>query len=147
MSGISSLEETLQKVFSPRGEIAFAYLFGSQAQGREGPLSDIDIAVYLEKPEQVKSGTFGYRAELSQILERRLGKRVDVVILNHATLLLSFQVLKNGRLIFCRSEKLRFLFHYRVQREYLDIQPLREVQNFYLQRRMREGNLGGTHRG
>ena len=28
--------------------VLFAYLFGSQATGRAGPLSDVDVAVYLD---------------------------------------------------------------------------------------------------
>ena len=35
--------------FASRPEVEFAYLYGSYGVGREGPLSDVDIAVYLTK--------------------------------------------------------------------------------------------------
>lgn len=44
------MQEILQKLstaLEPESDIAFAYLFGSVAKGRSGPLSDVDVAVYF----------------------------------------------------------------------------------------------------
>ncbi|MFQ5750398.1 MAG: nucleotidyltransferase domain-containing protein, partial [bacterium] len=41
----------LQKYFSTRQDIAFAFLFGSQANGQTHKLSDVDIAVYFYPKE------------------------------------------------------------------------------------------------
>ena len=44
------MHEILQKLstaLESEPDIAFAYLFGSVAKGRSGPLSDVDVAVYF----------------------------------------------------------------------------------------------------
>jgi predicted nucleotidyltransferase len=38
----------LKRIFEQRG-VVLAYLFGSQATGRAGPLSDVDFAVLLDQ--------------------------------------------------------------------------------------------------
>ncbi|MEM3112753.1 MAG: nucleotidyltransferase domain-containing protein, partial [Candidatus Anstonellales archaeon] len=39
--------ETLKDYFETRKDIAFAFLFGSQARGTATKISDVDIAVYF----------------------------------------------------------------------------------------------------
>jgi predicted nucleotidyltransferase len=39
--------EALKNYFQKRKDIAFAFLYGSQAKGNATPLSDVDIAVYF----------------------------------------------------------------------------------------------------
>ena len=43
----TNLIEKLKEYFSQRGDIAFAFLYGSQAKGHANRLSDVDIAVYF----------------------------------------------------------------------------------------------------
>jgi predicted nucleotidyltransferase len=45
----SKIEQKLKKYFAGKDYIAFAYLFGSMARGKFTPLSDIDIAVYIDQ--------------------------------------------------------------------------------------------------
>lgn len=40
-------KETLKEYFKKRKDVAFAFLFGSQARGTATKLSDIDIAIYF----------------------------------------------------------------------------------------------------
>ena len=42
--------EKLDAVFRNYSFIASAYLFGSQATGKTGPMSDVDIAILLKEP-------------------------------------------------------------------------------------------------
>jgi len=39
--------KTLKDYFAKHRDVAFAFLFGSQASGKASSLSDIDMAVYL----------------------------------------------------------------------------------------------------
>ncbi|MFW6026429.1 MAG: nucleotidyltransferase domain-containing protein, partial [Candidatus Woesearchaeota archaeon] len=60
-------EKHLQKMKNllfEREEIVFVYLYGSMARGTANKLSDIDIAVYIDKNKKPESGSFGYRSEL-----------------------------------------------------------------------------------
>lgn len=84
-------------------EILDAYLFGSQARGDAGALSDIDIAVFIEE-DLAEPGPYGYDAELITDLMTELGtNHIDVVLLNRAPPLLYHRVLRDGKLLVTRD--------------------------------------------
>lgn len=79
-----------------RREILEAYLFGSHARGSARAQSDLDVAVYLDDPRPAAS-PFGYAADLTAALMSSLGtQRVEVVVLNEASPLLYYRVLRDG---------------------------------------------------
>ncbi len=47
-ANIEQRVDTLGEALSGCGEVLFAYVFGSGAVGRLTPLSDVDVAVYLD---------------------------------------------------------------------------------------------------
>jgi len=84
-----SLLEKLKRYFNERKEVAFAFLYGSQAKGAAIALSDVDIAVYFypEKrhPIEYEEEVF-YSAE-NEIwgdLEGLLNRSVELLVLNRA---------------------------------------------------------------
>ncbi len=105
----------------PNGVIA-VYLFGSFARGNEGPESDVDVAVlYSEAPAR----TFdGLPLSLEEGLERRLGRAVEVVVLNHASVDLIHRVLRDGKLLIDLDPSSRIQFEVRVRNEYFDLEPI-----------------------
>lgn len=135
--------KTLQDVLGAREEIIFAYLFGSVAKGINNKLSDVDVAVYVNKNAMPVSGSFGYKSELLAETENVLNQKVDIVILNEIPLFLAYNILKNGQLILCHNISERVNFHFRVMRDYLDFQPFISVQNKYLKERLKNGSFGG----
>jgi predicted nucleotidyltransferase len=136
------LKEKITKVLSSISDIRFAYLFGSQARGVAGLLSDIDIAVFFDETNAYEGKTYGLECELIPGLERILGRPVDLVVLNKASVFLRYQVLKEGELLFCSSEEARIKFHEETIRLHLDFLPFRTVQNRYLKKRLFEGDFG-----
>lgn len=143
-SGSSALlRARLGPFFKGRSEVVFAYLFGSISRGTAGELSDIDLAVFIGPPGLPQTGNYGYQSDLSVELQALLEKEVDLVLLNDASAALRYRVLRDGCLIFCRSEKERRLFHERAVMQYLDLQPLLRVQRHYLHKRLAEGVFGG----
>ncbi|MGR3302844.1 MAG: nucleotidyltransferase domain-containing protein [Candidatus Scalindua sp.] len=49
----NSIKEKLLPLFSKyNGNVLFAYLFGSAAQGNMSPLSDVDLAVFLSRQNE-----------------------------------------------------------------------------------------------
>jgi predicted nucleotidyltransferase len=136
------LKEKIIKVLSPISYIRFAYLFGSQARGTAGILSDIDIAVFFDETANQGVKLYGPECELIPEMERLLERPVDLVVLNKASIFLRYQVLKDGELLFCNSEEARINFHEETIRRYLDFLPFRKVQNHYLKRRLTEGSFG-----
>jgi len=124
-----------------RPEIIVAYLFGSQATGKAGPLSDVDLAFLIDPvlSEAKGRGRYGYHAQLiTELIKLLATNDVDVVILNEAPLLLKFKVIYHGRVIFSRSEKERLAFHVKAFNEYQDFRPFLAVQGRYLVKRLKK---------
>jgi uncharacterized protein len=93
--------DAIRRALADRPEILEAYLFGSQARGHAGVLSDVDVAVYAS---EIPDAPFGYEAELGSDLQRALGRsRVDVVLLNRAPPLLYHRVLRDGVRVLSRD--------------------------------------------
>jgi len=110
-------------VFEKDHRIQVAYLFGSSCRGSQVPESDTDIAVMLsELPEDM----LDYYLDLTDKLTRLFGDRIDLAILNEAPPVLSHQVIKTGKVIYCRDERARVQFEARALRQYLDLVWLRE---------------------
>lgn len=120
----------LAKYFSTRGEIKFAYLFGSQAKNNAGKLSDIDIAVYLDQNLD-ESRTFKKVRDEYKRFDIRLGligetgrllktDKIDLVILNDIPLSLSYRVVRDGKIIYCKDELKRIRFEARIMSMYFD---------------------------
>ncbi len=134
---------TLKMELSTRPEITFAYLFGSVATNKTNTLSDIDLAIYLDPDYRQRKKGYGYQSELITELSSLLSTPVDVVILNRASTIQKYQVIKNGVLIFSRCNKARREFHEKTIRDYLDLKPLLKVQQKYLQQRFSKSSFGG----
>jgi len=115
------------------------YFFGSQARSRPWAESDVDLAVLLAPG--VSRGRYGaIRVELiGELMSVFQSNKVDVVILNEAPPLLTYEgVIQGGRLLFEKDKLTRVRFQVRAFHEYVDTAPLREVQNRYLMEVIRD---------
>ncbi|MET1159624.1 MAG: HepT-like ribonuclease domain-containing protein [Thermoprotei archaeon] len=117
---IAKAREALEK----RSDILFAYIFGSRATGRYRDKSDIDIAIYTEKPLRWREFV-----ELALELEDSLGIRVDLVDLRTAPLILAYEIISNGVVIIDRNREKRVEFETRILKEYLDLKP--RLEKYY----------------
>ena len=145
--GADRVQSRLDGFFETRPEVLFAYLFGSVARGNAGALSDIDIAVYLDPLQLPKKTGYGFHCELLVELQALLANDTDLVVLNQASTVLRYQVIKDGTLIFCRSEDSRRDFHDHAVKAYLDLKPLLKAQRYYLHKRVAAGTFGGGNFG
>lgn len=96
-----------------------AYIFGSEATGKAGVLSDMDIAVLVDKDID-KSARFDMTLRLSSELSAILNRRADIVMLNDSTAQLSYEVIKHGRPIFCRDKSAKVDLEINILSRYLD---------------------------
>ena len=97
-------------------------LYGSQARGRAGPLSDVDLALLSG------SATEPDAMELARArtdLEALLGRDVDLVVLDTASPVLAMQVLRQGRLLYERDPAALAAFAVRALGEYFDLKQTR----------------------
>jgi len=88
--------QTLGRALEACPAVVFAYLFGSAASGRLRPLSDVDVAVYLDESVDATDA----RLEVLGLLTRHLGTdEVDLVVLNTAPTALAGRILGTRRVI------------------------------------------------
>ena len=80
----------LEKYFNERKDIAFAFLYGSYANGNATKLSDVDIAVYFyprqKHPVEYEAKVFyDNEDKVWGDLERILKKEVELLVLNRVS--------------------------------------------------------------
>ena len=132
----------LVRTFKKDRRIVALYIFGSYAKGPVKPLSDIDIAALLDDGLGRDEMWDSY-VDLSSKAANIFGTgEIDFVILNEAPYDLRFGVIKNGRCLFSRNERMRRLFQERAVLYYLDTKPLRDEIFFHLRERIRNGRFG-----
>ena len=125
-----------------REEVAAAYLFGSQASGRAGPLADVDVALWA-RPGLDADRRVALRLELTGAAASALrSDEVDVVLLDDAPALVRHRAWKSGRLLVDRDPVTRVRGEARALVEYLDTAPLREQLAQGLRRRLAEDRFG-----
>ena len=130
---IAPYQEQYQQVFSTHG-VTLAYLFGSQAEGKAGPLSDVDVAVLLG-PQVEREQWFQVQLDLIGALTCMFHRNdVDVVVLNEATPLLAYQIIRHGQII-NEDEATRPPVDFATYtiRRYADTAPLRRLKRRYLE--------------
>ena len=127
---IKKLEENRERVKSifNRDGVIIAYLFGSGShKGKEtGPLSDLDFAIKLKNYTSKTKRQELYLSILSDLISF-LGDNIDLVLINDARILLQFNIIKTGEILFKRSEKEKVKLESRIIQKYLDTK-------YYLQR-------------
>jgi uncharacterized protein len=116
------VESRLRDHFAKRPDnVVVAYLFGSFGRGTAGPGSDVDVAVlYSESPPStLDSPAFALEGDL----ERLLGRRSQVIVLNTAPIDLVHRVLRDGRLVFEGNRSARIAFEVKSRNQYFDLLP------------------------
>ena len=108
---------TLGKAFERCPGVVFAYLFGGAATGRLRPLSDVDVAVYLDEtvdPAEARLDT------LHAVTAHLATDEVDLVILNTAPTSVAGRILQSRRVIYDREPFRRHRFESRTLRGFFD---------------------------
>lgn len=111
--------QQIKKVFAGFKQVKLAYVFGSQATGKTGPLSDYDFAVYLDEKDKAKM--FDIRLKLMAQLGLLLKTdAVDLVVLNTADSPdLRYAIIKDGKLLL-EKEPYKLLVEPQISNEYFD---------------------------
>lgn len=95
-SQILSRIPAVREVLSRDKRVMFAYLFGGLAAGRVRPLSDVDIAVYLNDTGDLAE----YKLNLFGSVTDALGTaELDLIVLNKASISIAGRILQNKLLL------------------------------------------------
>ena len=122
----------LKNIFKKYPYITCAYLFGSYATGKKSALSDVDIAVLLNKNAPKGRKLIHNLDYLSyQIACCLKVKEVDVIELNTKGPVFVHNVLKTGKLIYDANPSERIKFVTKIISYYCDFQPQINFMNKY----------------
>jgi predicted nucleotidyltransferase len=114
---VSNRISLLEPLLAGDERIIFAYIFGGMATGKQRPLSDIDIAVYLDNCADTADAKLEIIGSLTDTL---MTDEIDLVILNNAPVSLVGRILKNKRLLADKQPFLRHKFESLALREFFD---------------------------
>lgn len=127
---MTPFEKELTEYFTTKDTVILAYLFGSTVRGDAGKLSDVDIGVLLDE-ELSKKDRFDLELKLMSEIAILLKKnKIDLIILNEAPLLLSYNIIKSG-FILKSDEIVRVKFETNILSKYLD-------EKYYIKRHTEE---------
>jgi uncharacterized protein YutE (UPF0331/DUF86 family)/predicted nucleotidyltransferase len=141
LGDLEPYQQALDEAFKRHG-VVLAYLYGSQARGDAGPLSDVDVAVQFapDLPRRERFSRVGQLiSDLCQLLRR---DDVYVVDLDAIPPLLCHRIYLNHRLLCCPDDAVRAAFEIRALRQYVATRPLRRIRWRYVMRRITQGRYG-----
>lgn len=123
------LLKKLNDYFQRKKDVSFVYLFGSVVSGNIHSESDVDIGIYFvpktSELEYESNAEYENEDALWLDLEKIIGKKTDMVVLNRAPVTLVYSVLQNGQKIFARDENL-------LSRLYLSISLIAEDFRYFV---------------
>lgn len=105
----------LKNFFEKSSLVHFAYLYGSQTTNHARKDSDVDIAVFPKSPL-----TPTHYIELIETLSELLEKQVDLVALPETSLILRYEMLKSGQLLYAEDEHFFQIYVMHTMGLYLD---------------------------
>ena len=113
------------KYLESHPKVLFSYFFGSLAKGTLSPLSDVDIAIFLKKGNNLADRKLEILGKLIDILET---DEIDLVVLNTTDLPLIMGVLNNKKLIVDKDPFARHQFESLMMRKYFDFSVIESAQ-------------------
>ena len=116
-----SSKDGLAGIFDGAESVELAYLFGSVSRGDEGDLSDIDIAVYLKDGSDFGEMEMRLLNSISDFFDD-----FDLVIMNRASPLMKYNVVKDGEIIYEESSSRKASIESEIIIKYLDMKPYLE---------------------
>jgi len=128
----------INKQIFKKHKVKLAYLFGSQAKGNAAKESDYDIAV-LFKNNPADLLALKETSLLSSELHKFIPTKLDIVSLNDASLLLKYEVVAHGQILYSENEKERINFEVVTTKEYIDEQHVRDIYYNALKERVEKG--------
>jgi len=130
----------LEDILSKYDFILFALLFGSYASGKDGYLSDIDIAIETDK--ELDLLTYG---KMISDIETSLKKKIDLIITNElykSDPKIAFNITDNHKVIFVKDKNRYIDFKVNSLKYYFDTMYMYKMFDKSLQERLKNGTFG-----
>lgn len=129
----------IRNYFAKQKDITAVYLYGSFAKGSAHKGSDIDIAVVFNKPvdSYLRLGHL-----YSSFPDLGISAEPEVRNINLDDPPIFLMNVIQGELIYAKNDVERINFEVAVMRAFYDTQKLREVDYYYMKKRLQEGSYG-----
>ena len=129
------VKQDLSYLFSRYPHILSAYLFGSTALGISNSDSDIDIAIRIDQ-SLASDSYLDLRIQITDDLEKHLGCKVYIVVLNTESIKMIHHVIINGRLLFSRNLGKEKDYIVQKRKEYFDFKyyinkDIQEMRSYF----------------
>jgi predicted nucleotidyltransferase len=118
---------TKEKEKLAKAGVAAVYLFGSTAEGRSSPLSDIDIGIVLRDYSSGSDYRVLYQIVYESMSELFDPDRLHIVMLQDAPLPLQYAAIKEGRIIFENDPVFTADYENSVVKLYMDFKPVLDL--------------------
>ncbi len=116
--------KSLKQALASEESVVFAYLFGSHATGDASPLSDVDVAVYPDKPLDLDERL----GLIYRLIKKTRLERLDLTFLNRVhNLYLLEDILDHGIVLLDRDPDRRAMFEVMTHHRFLDFQYTRKL--------------------
>ncbi len=128
----SERDGALAEVFRAYEGVQAVYLFGSAAEGRSRPESDLDLGVWPRRGHAVHRRKLDLLADLT-----RAGfGSIDLVFLDRAAPVVRYEAVRLNRLVYAAGDFPRGTAFSNVVRAYLDVEPYLRVQRAAYKKRL-----------
>jgi predicted nucleotidyltransferase len=131
-----NLAKRIADVFGYFPKALAVYLFGSVAEGRAGPHSDLELAVV-----PANAAARGRHLDILAALVAVGLDDVDLAILDGADVVLRFKAVRPNHLVYAREGFDHGAYYSRAVREYFDLLPILAIQGEALKRRLLRAGL------
>lgn len=115
------MEDKIVKILLDNLECEAIVLFGSYSRGTQNAESDIDIAIKVKEKLDKKEL---YR--LSNLLADEFNKEVDLINLDEIGDTFRYEILINGKKLYCKDELQFELYKLDMYREFLELNESRQ---------------------
>ncbi len=124
---VDTIRQRLGSFLASTDAVQLAYVFGSQVEGKTGPLSDVDVGVLVESSSLDHPTTLRARLahEVGAILET---DAVDLILLNQAPVELAYRVITQGERVYETDRAARVEYEAYVLGRYGDYLPVLRQQ-------------------
>lgn len=118
---------TLVDKISADKSVEALFIFGSGAEGVLKPLSDLDFAALLSERLDKKQRFEKHLALIGIFTGTFKTEEIDLVVMNDAPIRFSYNIVKEGKLLYCRKRAELVDFVERTIKLYLDFRFFRDA--------------------
>lgn len=119
-----------QKIIFEKLGVSLIYVYGSQVQGTQTKLSDIDVGIVFDSLQKYKNNKKETYLKLYDIFTDIFAeyKKVDLVFLQDTLLMLQSRAVFDGRIIYRKNEVDEFNYKEYVMKRHADTQYFRQMR-------------------